>query len=149
MNTTNLSNAAFKSVSNYAWPHSKLDGRLQVIDFINLDNAGPAGSINSSVAGMAKWVALQLNRGKLPNSDARLFSERQSREMWSAQTILPAGERPGPLVALSSKFASYALGWGLRGYHGRKLVGHTRGRAAFVSPRMLLAAENHPPPPWS
>jgi len=92
MVTTNLSNAAFKPGDNYAWPHSKLDGKLQVIDFINLDNAGPAGSINSSVAEMAKWVKLQLNRGKFANSDARLFSERQSREMWSAQTILPAGE---------------------------------------------------------
>src|SRR6267378_553697 len=142
MNATNLSNAAFKSGDNYAWPHSKLDGRLQVIDFINLDNAGPAGSINSSVAEMAKWVALQLNRGKLPNSDARLFSERQSREMWSAQTILPTGERPGPLAALSSKFASYALGWGLRDYHGRKLVGHTGGVAGFVSRVMLVPEEN-------
>src|SRR5229473_1025434 len=141
MNRTNLSNAAFKSGDNYAWPHSKLDGRLQIIDFINLDNAGPAGSINSSVAEMAKWVALQLNRGKLPNSDARLFSERQSREMWSAQTILPAGERPGPLSALSSKFADYGLGWGLRDYHGRKLVGHTGGVAGFVSRVMLVPEE--------
>src|SRR6266700_6986388 len=142
MNRTNLSNAAFKSGDNYAWPHSKLDGRLQIIDFINLDNAGPAGSINSSVAEMARWVTLQLNRGKLPNRDARLFSERQSSEMWSAQTILPAGERPGPLAALSSKFASYALGWGLRDYHGRKLVGHTGGVAGFVSRVMLLPEEN-------
>src|SRR6266446_7983851 len=114
MATTNLSNAAFKPGDNYAWPHSKLDGKLQVIDFINLDNAGPAGSINSSAAEMAKWVTLQLNRGKFPNSDARLFSERQSREMWSAQTILPAGEGPGPLAGLNSKFADYGLGWGLR-----------------------------------
>src|SRR5260370_16666793 len=89
--TTTLSTAAFKPADNYAFPHSRLDGKLQVIDFINLDNAGPAGSINSSAAEMAKWVTLQLNRGKVPNSDARLFSERQSREMWSAQTILPAG----------------------------------------------------------
>src|SRR6266568_3511831 len=142
MNRTNLSNAAFKSGDKYAWPHSKLDGRLQTIDFINLDNAGPAGSINSSVAEMAKWVTLQLNRARLPNSDARLFSERQSSEMWSAQTILPAGERPGPLAALSSKFASYALGWGLRDYHGRKLVGHTGGVAGFVSRVMLVPEEN-------
>jgi len=142
MNTTNLSNAAFKPGDNYAWPHSKLDGKLQVIDFINLDNAGPAGSINSSAAEMAKWVTLQLNRGKFPNSDARLFSERQSREMWSAQTILPAGERPGPLSALSSKFADYGLGWGLRDYHGRKLVGHTGGVAGFVSRVMLVPEEN-------
>src|SRR6267142_1657712 len=142
MATTNLSNAAFKPGDNYAWPHSKLDGKLQVIDFINLDNAGPAGSINSSAAEMAKWVTLQLNRGKFPAGDARLFSERQSREMWSAQTILPAGEIPGPLAALSGKFADYGLGWGLRDYHGRKLVGHTGGVAGFVSRVMLVPEEN-------
>src|SRR6266849_3319034 len=142
MNTTNLSNAAFKPTDNYAFPHSKLDGKLQVIDFINLDNAGPAGSINSSAAEMAKWVTLQLYRGKFPNREGRLFSEQQSREMWSAQTLLPAGERTGPLAPLSSKFAAYALGWSLRDYHGRKLVGHTGGVAGFVSRVMLVPEEN-------
>jgi hypothetical protein len=142
MTTTNLSNAAFKPGDDYAFPHSKVDGKLQVIDFINLDNAGPAGSINSSAAEMAKWVTLQLNHGKFPGGNARLFSEAQSRSMWSAQTILPAGERPGPLAPLSSKFAAYALGWGLRDYHGRKLVGHTGGVAGFVSRVMLVPEEN-------
>lgn len=142
MATTNLSNAAFKPGDNYACPHSRLDGKLQVIDFINLDNAGPAGSINSSAAEMAKWVTLQLNHGKFSNSDARLFSEQQSREMWSAQTILPAGEAPGPLAALSSKFAAYGLGWGLRDYHAHKLVGHTGGVSGFVSRVMLVPEEN-------
>ena len=142
MNTTNLSNAAFKMGDNYAWPHSKVDGKLQVIEFVNLDNAGPAGSINSSATEMAKWVTLQLNHGKFPNSDKRLFSEAQSREMWSAQTILPAGGRTGPLAPLNSKFAAYALGWGLRDYHGRKLVGHTGGVGGFVSRVMLVPEEN-------
>ncbi len=142
MNTTNLSNAAFKPGDDYAFPHSKVDGKLQVIDFVSLDNAAPAGSINSSAAEMAKWITLQLARGKFPNRNARLFSEARSREMWSAQTILPAGERPGPLAALSSKFADYALGWGLRDYHGRKLVGHTGGVAGFVSRVMLVPEEN-------
>jgi CubicO group peptidase (beta-lactamase class C family) len=142
MNNTNLSNAAFKPTDNYAFPHSRLDGKLQVIDFINLDNAGPAGSINSSAAEMARWVTLQLYRGKFPNREGRLFSEQQSREMWSAQTLLPAGERNGSLAPLSSRFAAYALGWGLRDYHGRKLVGHTGGVAGFVSRVMLVPEEN-------
>ena len=142
MNTTTLTNTAFKSGDNYAFPHSKVDGKLQAIDFVNLDNAGPAGSINSSVAEMAKWVQLQLNRGKFPDRDTRLFSEAQSHEMWSAQTILPAGEQPGPLAALSANFADYALGWGLRDYHGRKLVGHTGGVAGMVSRVMLVPEEN-------
>jgi CubicO group peptidase (beta-lactamase class C family) len=142
MTTTNLSNAAFKSGDNYAFPHSRVDGRLQPIEFVNLDNAAPAGSINSSAAEMAKWITLQLNRGKFPAGNERLFTEAQSREMWSAQTILPAGQAPGPLAPLSTKFAAYALGWGLRDYHGRKLVGHTGGVAGFVSRVMLVPEEN-------
>jgi CubicO group peptidase (beta-lactamase class C family) len=142
MSTTNLSNSAFKPGDNYAWPHSKVDGKLQAIEFVNLDNAAPAGSINSSAGEMAKWVTLQLNHGKFPNGNQRLFSEGRSLEMWSAETILPAGNRVGPLAPLSSRFAAYALGWGLRDYHGRKLVGHTGGVAGFVSRVMLVPEEN-------
>jgi CubicO group peptidase (beta-lactamase class C family) len=142
MKTTNLSNTAFKPGDDYAWPHSKIDGKLQPIDFENIENAAPAGSINSSAAEMAKWVQLQLNHGKFQGSENRLFSERQSREMWAAQTILPAGGRSGPLVGLNTKFAAYALGWGLRDYHGRKMVGHTGGVAGFVSRVMLIPEEN-------
>src|SRR6185437_136956 len=64
MKTTNLSTTAFRPGDDYAWPHSKVDGKLQTIPFQDLDNAGPAGAINSSVAEMAKWITLQLNRGK-------------------------------------------------------------------------------------
>jgi CubicO group peptidase (beta-lactamase class C family) len=142
MSTTNLTNADFKPGDDYAWPHSKVDGKLQAIEFVNLDNAAPAGSINSSAAEMAKWVQLQLNHGKFAGSESRLFSERQSHEMWSAQTILPAGDRKGPLAGLSSKFAAYGLGWGLRDYRGRKLVGHTGGVSGFVSRVMLVPEEN-------
>jgi CubicO group peptidase (beta-lactamase class C family) len=142
MATSNVSTDAFKPGDDNAFPHSKVDGKLQVVSFQNLDNVGPAGSINSSAAEMAKWVTLQLNRGKFPNSDNRLFSERQSHEMWSPQTILPTGEPLGPLAALRAKFADYGLGWGLRDYHGRKLVGHTGGISGFVSRVMLVPEEN-------
>src|ERR1700719_2703216 len=47
MANTTVSNADFKPGSDYAWPHSKVDGKLQVVPFENLDNVGPAGSINS------------------------------------------------------------------------------------------------------
>src|ERR1700720_4958562 len=84
MNTTNLSTTAFRPGDDYAWPHSKVDGRLQSIPFQDLDNAGPAGAINSSVAEMAKWIMLQLNHGRIPGQEDRLFSEAQSHEMWTA-----------------------------------------------------------------
>jgi CubicO group peptidase (beta-lactamase class C family) len=142
MNHSNVSNTLFKSGDDYAFPHSNVDGKLQVIPFGQLDNAGPAGSINSCAADMAKWVQLQLNRGKFVDRDGHLFSEQRSKEMWTAQTILPIGDAPPPLAGLKANFADYALGWGLRDYHGRKLVGHTGGVGGFVSRVMLVPEEN-------
>jgi CubicO group peptidase (beta-lactamase class C family) len=142
MNNSNLSTAAFKAGDDYAFPHSRVDGKLQVIHFEVLDNAGPAGAINSCAADMAKWVQLQLNRGKFVDREGRLFSEQRSNEMWSPQTILPVGNPPPPLAGLKANFADYALGWSLRDYHGRKLVGHTGGVAGFVSRVMLIPEEN-------
>jgi CubicO group peptidase (beta-lactamase class C family) len=142
MNHSNVSNQAFKPGDDYAFPHSNVDGKLQVIPFGDLNNAGPAGSINSCAADMAKWVQLQLNRGKFVDRDGHLFTEQRSKEMWSAQTILPIGDPPAPLAGLKANFADYALGWGLRDYHGRKLVGHTGGVGGFVSRVMLVPEEN-------
>ena len=142
MKTSTLSNAVFKVGDDYAWPHSAVDGKLQAIDFVNLDNAAPAGAINSSVAEMAKWIQLQLNHGKYPGREDRLFSERQSREMWTAQTLTPIGAGDSPIAALRPRFSAYALGWGLRDYHGRKLVGHSGGVAGFVTRVLLVPEEN-------
>jgi len=142
MNNSNVSNAGFKTGDDYAFPHSSLDGKLQVIHFEVLDNAGPAGAINSCAADMAKWVQLQLNHGKFVDREGRLFTEQRSKEMWSPQTILPIGDPPPPLAALKANFADYALGWRLQDYHGHKLVGHTGGVAGFVSQVMLVPEEN-------
>jgi CubicO group peptidase (beta-lactamase class C family) len=140
MNHSNVSNAAYKPGDDYAFPHERMDGKLQVIPFEVLDNAGPAGAINSCAEDMAKWVQLQLNRGKFVDHDGRLFSEQRSKEMWSPQTILPTGNPALP--GLATNFADYALGWALRDYHGSKLVGHTGGVAGFVSRVMLAPDEN-------
>ena len=64
MKHSTVSNHDFKPGDNYAFPHSRVDGKLQVIQLEDLDNVGPAGSMNSCAADMAKWVQLQLNRGK-------------------------------------------------------------------------------------
>src|SRR6516162_9224463 len=142
MNHSNVSTTLYKNGDNYAYPHSRVDGKWQVIAFESLDNAGPAGAINSCAADMAKWVQLQLNRGKFSDREGRLFSEQRSREMWSPQTILPTGDPPAPLAGLKTNFADYALGWNVREYHGRKLVGHTGGVGGFVSRVMLGPEEN-------
>jgi CubicO group peptidase (beta-lactamase class C family) len=144
MTASKVSTTAFKPTDNYAFPHSRVDGKLQVIPFQALDNAGPAGSINSSVSEMSKWLLLQLNHGKFLDKDGRLFSEAQSTQMWTSQTILPipAANESDPLSALRGHFRAYGLGWFLVDYKGRKLVGHTGGVAGFVTRVQLVPEEN-------
>jgi hypothetical protein len=108
---------------------------------MNLDNTAPAGAINSNVVEMAKWVVTQLDEGVMhsgqngggQNGDRRLFSQRQSREMWSAQTPIAVGNPPPPLSALRANFSAYGLGWGLSDYRGHKAVSHSGGLAGMVS----------------
>jgi CubicO group peptidase (beta-lactamase class C family) len=138
MTSSTVSNTVFKPGDNYAYPHSKVNEKLQVIDFSNIDNVAPAGAINSCAADMARWALVQLGHGKLPDGDGRLFSEQRSREMWSPQTILPINDPPAPLAALKPNFADYGLGWFLSDYHGRKLVRHGGGVPGFVSMVLLV-----------
>ncbi len=142
MKTTNTSNTLFKPGDDYAFPHEKVDGKLQVIPFEDLDNAGPAGSINSSVAEMSKWIQLQLNHGKIPGTDTRIFSDKSSQEMWAQHMVVPIGSGSEELKALQPHFRGYGYGWFLWDYRGRKLVGHTGGVAGFVSRVLLVPEEN-------
>jgi CubicO group peptidase (beta-lactamase class C family) len=132
MTSTNASTQALKAASDVAMPHSKASGKLEALPHEDLDSNAPAGGINSCVADLAKWVTVQLNRGAMGSS--RLFSEAQSRQMWSAQTIMPIGDPPGgALAALRPNFSAYGLGWGLNDYQGKKIVSHTGGFSGYVS----------------
>jgi len=145
MRASNTSVKAFKPGANVATPHAKADGtKLQAIAPMSFDNNAPAGAINSSVNDLAKWMLAQLERGAIPGTEGkkRLFSEAQSKEMWSAQTVLPIGEPSKPLAALHPNFAAYGLGWSLRDYRGHKLVSHTGGLPGYVSRVMLVPALN-------
>jgi CubicO group peptidase (beta-lactamase class C family) len=145
MKESNTSAKAIKPGVNAISPHTKIEGKLTPIPFNNLDNSAPAGAINSNVADMAKWVVMQLDRGRVRASASgglRLFSERQSRAMWSVQTPLPFNDPPAELAALRANFAGYGLGWILNDYRGCKMVSHTGGLAGMVSRVALIPDQN-------
>lgn len=141
MTDSNVTTRDLTPASDLATPHSTRDGRLIPIEPMNLDNTAPAGSINSSAADMARWILLRLNGGRLPDG-ARLFSEKQAAEMWSAQTILPIGDPPANMPRLKHYFSAYGLGWFLADYQGHYTVSHTGGVAGYVSLVCLAPEKN-------
>jgi CubicO group peptidase (beta-lactamase class C family)/O-acetyl-ADP-ribose deacetylase (regulator of RNase III) len=121
MTATNTSVTALEARGDVAAPHSPVEGRMQPVAWRNIDNVGPAGSINSSARDMAQWIRLQLGGGAY--NGRRLLSAAAVREMHAAQTVIPIdtlSERLWP----STHFRAYGLGWSLSDYRGRKLVGH-------------------------
>ncbi len=139
MSSTNTSITLFHPGDNVAAPHSKVEGKLQAIPYTSVDNAAPAGAINSSVTEMSRGVLTQLASGKIPRAEGkRLFSERVGKEMWSAQTVLAVPNTPPGLEALSTNFSAYGLGWGLNELRGHKVVSHTGGVPGYVSLVMMI-----------
>jgi len=146
MNGSCTDTRALETGPDVAIPHSIVEGTLTPLEQENVDNNAPAGSIVSSAEDMAKWIVLQLGRGACagPEGQVRLFSEAQSREMWSPQTILPIASlpdgTPAPLMAIQPNFEAYGLGFHLRDYLGKKMVTHNGELAGFVS-RLTLIPE--------
>ena len=126
-------------MQNLAAPHAVIEDTLQVVDrnraSADTDVAAAAGGVRCSLQDMLKWTQVQLARGKLPDG-SELFSEQQSRTMWSPQTILGVGsdayERDG------THFKAYALGWRLADVHGFKHVSHTGSYTGFRAHVILL-----------
>jgi CubicO group peptidase (beta-lactamase class C family) len=121
MKSTNTSIKAFAGVTNVATPHSRIEDKVQVIPWRNIDNIAPAGSINSNVQDMAQWVRLQLGEGVYDGK--RVLSSASIKEMQTPQTIIRL-EGPRGRLYPEAHFLTYGLGWFLSDYRGRKLVEH-------------------------
>jgi CubicO group peptidase (beta-lactamase class C family) len=121
MRASSTSINALQGKPNVASPHATIEDTVVVIPWRNIDNAGPAGSINSSVLDMAKWVKFQLDSGKAGGKT--LLSTGSFVETHMPHTIIRR-EAPARASNPYTNFASYGLGWFLEDYRGREIVHH-------------------------
>jgi len=138
MNRASFTAEDFLADSNHVAPHIVLEDRLQTVRLMGLDSIAPAGAINASAAEMALWVTTQLNQGRIGDSDKRIFSEAQSREMHSIVTPYPVGKLPPAMAAQQANFRGYGLGWAVQDYQGKKMVAHNGGLLGQVSRVTML-----------
>jgi CubicO group peptidase (beta-lactamase class C family) len=174
MTETNTSVRDLAGKTNVATPHTEVDDTLLIVPWHNIDNIGPAGSINSTASDMIKWVRFQLAQGKVGGKS--LVSASALGETHTAQMTIPVGadaRQMNPYTHLEA----YGMGWFLQDYRGRELDqhgGNIDGMSAMValmpeekigmviltnangSPmptialyRMLDALLNEPPRDWS
>jgi len=130
MTSSNTSIKAFGKADNVATPHEKSEDKVKVIPWRNIDNIGPAGSINSNVVDMAQWLRLQLGEGTY--NKHRLLSSGAIKEMRMPQTVM---RNEGTMAKLfpDTHFMAYGLGWMLQDYRGQKVVQHGGGIDGMIS----------------
>jgi hypothetical protein len=98
----------------------RLEGKLVPVSYRNIDNAGPAGSINASAVDMARWIRFQLDSGRVGNQ--RLLAANQLAETWRGLAVVqdPLFRRlfaPGEMV-------EYGLGWFLWLHRQHRVILH-------------------------
>jgi CubicO group peptidase (beta-lactamase class C family) len=121
MTASNTSVTLLDRLPDVATPHDEVDDTVRTIPYFNLDNAGPAGSINSNVLDMAQWVRFQLAGGKVAGKP--LISAAAFEETHTPQTVVPL-EGFWKLVARDAHQLNYGMGWYLHDYKGRGVVQH-------------------------
>ncbi|RZJ36826.1 MAG: serine hydrolase, partial [Brevundimonas sp.] len=135
-----------------ALPHGRLgpplryQGPMQTIgrsirEVWDWSAAGAAGGFVTNPVDWAKWIAVQLNKGALPDG-TRLWSEARANEMWRPNIIVsssggPTQDAPGRAIA-----ATYATGWQVMDYRGERMITHGGGAPGYLSGTVLLPGRN-------
>ncbi len=126
MRYSNFSVEDSKKSDDFAYPYRDKDDEVTRIPFRNIDNVGPAGSINSNVEDMLKWVQLHLGDGTF--SSKKILNKQSLAELHNPQVVMG---RPSTRPELSSP--SYAMGWMVRDYRGHCVVEHGGAIDGFIS----------------
>lgn len=130
----------FAGMSDVSTPHNtnSMGSGNHTIQWVNWDNIGGAGALNSSVNDMSRWLQLQLGHGTLDSSV--YWTEARTQEMWTVETpksVSGWSQRNFP----TKHFSGYGLGWELHDIHGKKVVSHGGGYDGMISTTCMVPEE--------
>lgn len=138
--TTSLAeNAGNPDVAN---AHSKIGDKIAAVKSMPAPNAVGAVGINTNAEDIARWMNVLLAGGRVGTDangkEIRLYSAKQAREMWMAQTPMRIGEPDPRLAATRPNFLAYGLGFQLRDWQGRLVALHSGALQGFYSKVVLV-----------
>ncbi|MFA4897908.1 MAG: serine hydrolase [Brevundimonas sp.] len=140
--------ARLADASKSALPHGRVGPPLRyqgamtpiaksIVEVWNWDSAAAAGGICTTPTDWAKWIAVRLNDGKLPDG-TRLYSEDAAREMYRPNIIV--GSSAGPTAELPNRSiaSTYAMGLQVQDYRGERIASHGGGSPGGISATVLI-----------
>jgi CubicO group peptidase (beta-lactamase class C family) len=119
-----------EGVANVASPHVIFEGEVIPVPYREIEAVGPAGSILSSAADMARWLRFQLGEGEI--AGLRLVDAEALLETRRPQTVI---RREGPLELFypEAHRLEYGMGWIVSDYRGLQVLDHAGGIDGMTS----------------
>ena len=108
-----------------------------IVEVWNWDSAAAAGGICATAEDWAKWIAVRLNNGMLPDG-TRLFSEEVAVEMYKPNILVSASEGPTAELPNRSIANTYAMGLQVQDYRGERIATHGGGSPGGISATVLI-----------
>ncbi|GAI96051.1 unnamed protein product, partial [marine sediment metagenome] len=143
MESSNFSIEELQKYPDYALPYSmnvnsvkKFPEKLSDIDikripFFKMTANGPAGSINSNLKDIAKWVRFHLAEGKVDGK--QIIARETLLQMHTPQMVIPLDSVFKFLISDETPTISYGLGWFIQPYRGHYMVNHGGNVPGFTS----------------
>jgi len=142
MTATTTSLAQSAGNPDVANAHSKINDRIAAVKAMPVANAVGAAGINTNAEDIARWMNVLLAGGRVGTDangkEIRLYSAKQAREMWTAQTPMRISEPDPRLAATRPNFLAYGLGFQLRDWQGRLVAMHSGALQGFYSKVVLV-----------
>ena len=123
MASTTMWVADLKSCAVGARPHEKSRGRMTQVPYRSLDAVGPAGSINSTVNDMTRWLRMHLGGGRFEGR--RIIAAAALRDTYRPHMSIGDGDD------VEFQLLSYGLGWTVMSYRGHRVITHSGGIDGF------------------
>jgi CubicO group peptidase (beta-lactamase class C family) len=131
MTGCNFSVKDSERAADFAKPYDDRDDKIVEIPFRDITNAGPAGSINSSVADMARWLVVQTHKGKIDGR--QILSSAVLADIHAPHMTMGVPQERKEIAS-----AGYALGWMVDDYRGHRRVHHGGGIDGFTAQTVLF-----------
>ena len=134
MNTSNFSVTASQKSADFAEPYSLKKDVVTKVPFKNIDEIGPAGSINSSANEMSRYLVLHLGDGTYNGN--RIVSQNNLKLVHTGQTAMSG--LPDFFTQNGLGPMTYAMGWVDTTFRGHHMVWHNGGIDGFHSLLTML-----------
>lgn len=135
MNRTTTTYKGIIEDQNACKPYTLVDGKLVLLPYANIDNIGPAASINSSIKDLANWLQMNLDSGMF---EGKRIVPYEALQFATASNMLVRDMPP----ASGATFQTYGLGWFILDYHGKRVIRHDGGADGFVTTTCFVPSMN-------